>query len=75
MIYNIKKSWTENLSKIFPTHKYPNKPVEQEFIGLPISTRIGIAAGPLLNSEWIKYASSIQDFSILTYKTIRSKAY
>ena len=43
------------------------------FLGLPIDSPIGIAAGPLLNGKWVRYYSSL-GFSVLTYKTVRSSA-
>ncbi len=43
----------------------------KEFLGLPVRSKIGIAAGLLLNSKWVEgYAQ--RDFDILTYKTVRS---
>src|SRR5688572_15159866 len=43
----------------------------QEFLGLKVRSRIGIAAGILLNSKWILgYAK--RGFDILIYKTVRS---
>jgi dihydroorotate dehydrogenase len=43
----------------------------QQFLGLKVRSRIGIAAGVLLNSKWILgYAQ--RGFDILTYKTVRS---
>jgi dihydroorotate dehydrogenase (NAD+) catalytic subunit len=48
----------------------PASPPKQ-FLGLPVRSRIGIAAGLLLNSRWIEgYAR--RGFDILTYKTVRS---
>ena len=48
----------------------PETPLKQ-FLGLPVHSRIGIAAGLLLNSRWILgYAD--RGFDILTYKTVRS---
>jgi len=48
----------------------PETPLK-EFLGLPVRSRIGIAAGLLLNSDWILgYAQ--RGFDILTYKTVRS---
>ncbi|HKQ40735.1 MAG TPA: hypothetical protein VJ063_21890 [Verrucomicrobiae bacterium] len=42
-----------------------------EFLGLKARSRIGIAAGILLNSKWVLgYAQ--RGFDILTYKTVRS---
>lgn len=50
--------------------KVPETPLK-EFLGLPVRSRIGIAAGLLLNSDWILgYAA--RGFDILTYKTVRS---
>ncbi len=41
------------------------------FLGRPVGSRIGIAAGLLLNSKWIGgYAE--RGFDLLTYKTVRS---
>lgn len=82
MIYNILESWSNNL------HSYPTE-IDREyqndytytlvsdkvydFLGYKVSSRIGIAAGPLLNSNWVNYASGLNSFSVLTYKTIQSQ--
>jgi len=43
----------------------------KEFMGLRVQSRLGIAAGLLLNSKWVLgYAR--RGFDILTYKTVRS---
>jgi len=48
----------------------PESPVK-DFLGFKVRSRIGIAAGLLLNSRWIEgYAR--RGFDILTYKTVRS---
>lgn len=48
----------------------PETPLK-EFLGCQVRSRIGIAAGLLLNSKWIEgYAR--RGFDILTYKTVRS---
>lgn len=44
-----------------------------DFCGLPVSSPLGIAAGPLLNGRWILYYASL-GFDVLTYKTVRSRA-
>lgn len=44
----------------------------KEFLGLKVRSRIGIAAGLLLNSRWIEGYSKL-GFDLLTYKTVRSK--
>ena len=53
-----------------PPIQVPGTPTK-DFLGLPVRSRIGIAAGLLLNSKWIGgYAE--RGFDILTYKTVRS---
>lgn len=42
-----------------------------QFLGLPVSSPLGIAAGPLLNGEWCLYYAGL-GFDVLTYKTVRS---
>jgi dihydroorotate dehydrogenase len=43
----------------------------KRFLGLPVRSRLGIAAGLLLNSKWvIGYAA--RGYDLLTYKTVRS---
>ncbi len=46
-------------------------PGEWDFCGLPVASPLGMPAGPLLNSAWIRYYASL-GFSVLTYKTVRS---
>ena len=49
----------------------PETPLK-EFLGRPVRSRFGIAAGLLLNSKWLLgYAQ--RGFDLLTYKTVRSK--
>jgi len=80
MIYDIASSWSNNLDcelKHNHTHNVnDNKSFsnnEFNFLGHVVSSRIGIAAGPLLNSKWIKFAAELNVFSVLTYKTIQSE--
>lgn len=54
-----------------PLRKLPPKNEWIDFLGFKVSSRIGIPAGPLLNSQWIGLAADL-GFDILTYKTIRS---
>lgn len=42
------------------------------FCGLPVPSPLGIAAGPLLNGNWIRYYAAL-GFDVLTYKTVRSR--
>jgi dihydroorotate dehydrogenase len=51
----------------------PRVPGQWHFCGLPVSSPLGIAAGPLLNGRWILYYASL-GFDVLTYKTVRSSA-
>ena len=44
-----------------------------DFCGLPVSSPLGMPAGPLLNGRWVlRYAHA--GFDVLTYKTVRSRA-
>ena len=43
------------------------------FLGRPISSPLGMPAGPLLNGRWVRYYASL-GFDVLTYKTVRSSA-
>jgi dihydroorotate dehydrogenase len=47
-------------------------PGKWTYCGLPVSSPLGIAAGPLLNGRWILYYASL-GFDVLTYKTVRSR--
>lgn len=72
--YDIQASYQENYDAgpgfASGPPKVPETPIK-EFLGLPVRSRIGIAAGLLLNSDWILgYAQ--RGFDILTYKTVRS---
>lgn len=73
--YDISATYRENYERgprfdEAPLGKIPDTPLK-EFLGLPVRSRIGIAAGLLLNSKWINgYAQ--RGFDLLTYKTVRS---
>ena len=72
--YDITRSYQENYETGPQLPSSPSSPSSQatkNFLGLPVHSRIGIAAGLLLNSKWILgYAQ--RGFDILTYKTVRS---
>ncbi len=77
-LYKIDRTWEENSQEgPFFDGEIPLR-VSQEatstFLGYPIASPIGIAAGPLLNSRWTGLASQL-GFDLVTYKTIRSKAH
>ncbi len=77
-IYDIEKTYLENSEEgPFFSGEYPKLEIPQasyDFLGFEVSSKIGIFAGPLLNSRWIEFASNM-GFDILTYKTIRSKEF
>jgi len=50
----------------------PPVPGEWNFCGLPVTSPLGIAAGPLLNGKWILYYAAL-GFDVMTYKTVRSR--
>ncbi len=75
--YDIHQTWGENCARgpqfSEPCPAVPETPMKS-FLGLPVRSRIGIAAGLLPNSRWIlPYAQ--RGFDILTYKTVRSAAH
>lgn len=53
---------------------YPDVPACRgaDLFGRPVNSRIGIAAGLLLNSKWITVYAKL-GYDILTYKTVRSR--
>jgi len=75
MTYDTRLSWEENalrgpcFSEPVPT--IPATPMKS-FLGLPVRSCIGIAAGLLPNSRWVlPYAG--RGWDLLTYKTVRGK--
>lgn len=55
-----------------PFPRLPQTPLK-DFLGFRVRSRLGIAAGILLNSRWIECYSRL-GYDILTYKTVRSAA-
>ena len=49
----------------------PPCPGVWQFCGYRVRSPLGIPAGPLLNSAWIRYYAAL-GFDVLTYKTVRS---
>lgn len=43
-----------------------------DFLGIPVGSPLGIAAGPLLNGAWCLHYARL-GFDVLTYKTVRSR--
>ena len=53
-----------------PFPAIPGTPVK-DFFGARVNSRLGVAAGILLNSKWVECYSRL-GFDVLTYKTVRS---
>lgn len=76
LTYDMQRTWEANCER-GPTFadesvEVPFTPMKT-FLGLPVRSRIGIAAGLLPNSRWVlPYAK--RGFDIVTYKTVRSVA-
>ena len=79
-LYDPSLSWEENakrgpcFSAPYPERQWPSRDQWVDFLGHPVASRIGIAAGPLLNAQWIDVAGHL-GFDIPTYKTIRSRSH
>ncbi len=79
-IYDISKSYLENalngpvFKGVIPPRALPSKEHWIDFLGFKVASRIGVPAGPLLNSKWIGFAAAF-GYDILCYKTIRSFEY
>src|SRR5262245_9914560 len=54
------------------SHDEPVVPGTWNFCGRPVASPLGIAAGPLLNGQWILYYAAL-GFDVLTYRTVRSR--
>ena len=77
MIYDIEKSWAQNLEDgpLFSGEFPPFVPAEPvNFLGFTINSPLGVPAGPLLDSQWTTLASRL-GFDVVTYKTIRTHKY
>ncbi|MAF66394.1 MAG: hypothetical protein CMJ84_12145 [Planctomycetes bacterium] len=74
--YRIDRSWEWNLAHgpqwNGPVPDVPPTPAKT-LLGLPVRSRIGVAAGLLLGSKWVELYARL-GFDVLTYKTVRSAA-
>lgn len=73
--YDIQRGYQWNYANVPPCHpsfseSIPKMPGTWTYAGLPVASPLGVAAGPLLNSKWIKLYAQ-RGFDILTYKTVR----
>lgn len=76
LAYDMQASWEENWERgpklPFTVDPVPETP-SKRFLGKEVRSRIGIAAGLLLNGRWID-AYARRGFDLLTYKTVRTRA-
>lgn len=76
-IYDIERSYIENaqfgpfFEGEIPKREIPPSRDWIDFLGFKLASRIGVPAGPLLNSKWIKLASDL-GYDLVCSKTIRS---
>jgi len=76
-IYDIERSYAENAADgpffdgEIPQRVWPPESEWVDFLGTKVASRLGVPAGPLLNSRWIGLAADL-GYDVLTYKTIRS---
>jgi dihydroorotate dehydrogenase len=77
--YDITSSYEENYQKgpiletAFPSAPFSPGAPKHNFLGFPVHSRLGIPAGPLLNSKWI-LAYAALGFDLPVYKTVRTIA-
>lgn len=77
-VYDIERSYEDNYRNGPVFHgripkSLPEGP-QVSFLGIPANSRLGIPAGPLLNSDWIAFYA-IMGFDLLVYKTVRTHAH
>ena len=77
-MYDIHKTYDENCQNgpVFqgeiPGRNIPPKEEWVDFLGVKVQSRLGIPAGPLLNSKWVKLGFDL-GADICLYKTIRAE--
>lgn len=74
--YDIARSYEANYQEgPFLKEKPPVRTIQKtvKFLGFDVNSRLGIPAGPLLNSRWI-IAYGALGFDLLVYKTVRTSA-
>lgn len=81
--YDVSKTWQWNLDHAPAIEAmssgsgkdHPRVSADQSWAwcGLPVTSPLGISAGPLLDSRWLLHYAALE-FDILVYKTVRSSA-
>lgn len=77
MTYDIASTYEQNYRqgpRLPQDFAWPEEPLEgpsESWLGIPVRSRFGVAAGLLLNSDWISTYSRL-GFDLLTYKTVRN---
>ena len=74
--YDPRLSWEQNLENAPPVASMPASTADPlwSFLGLPVASPLGVAAGPLLCGQWLLHYASL-GYDILTWKTVRSQAH
>jgi len=74
--YDINKSyeWNYRNGPLFEGPYPPQRKIQKriKLLDFELNSSLGIAAGPLLNSQWIKVYARL-GFDILSYKTVRTR--
>jgi hypothetical protein len=80
-VYDIHASWQDNLSRGPVASSCSGATLERmlpprdqwvDFLGHQVASRIGVPAGPLLDSKWVAFAGGL-GYDVVTYKTIRTQ--
>jgi dihydroorotate dehydrogenase len=67
------KEWRDFLQRNGTWRDLPSSP-PVAFLGFDLCSELGVAAGPLLNSAWIKRCADL-GYGLLSYKTVRTRQY
>lgn len=79
-LYNPNKDYQANFNEgpffsgQIPARVFPPPAHWIDFLGHRVASRVGVPAGPLLNSKWTTLAARL-GFDVVTYKTIRTQKY
>lgn len=74
-VYRLDRSWAWNYGHAPSLPRLRRLPASTEtgyLFDRPVNSRLGVAAGPLLNSKWVEGYARL-GFDVLTYATVRSR--